>query len=212
MFTGLIEEIGRLANIKSVGGGLRLTIFASAVMPDLAAGDSVSVNGICLTVVAFESAAFTVEAVGETVSRTTLTDFKAGEAVNLERALSASSRLGGHFVQGHVDGIGIIAAIEKRDPGLWLRIRLDEELLPCMVEKGSIAVDGVSLTIAELGADAVSIAVIPHTAASTTLADRKVGSRVNIEADILGKYVRRFLQTSKPGEGLSPQKLQDWGY
>jgi len=212
MFTGLIEEIGRLEQMKRIGGGLQLTIAARAVMPGLAVGDSLSVNGVCLTVVAFESALFTVEAVGETVSRTTLSDLKAGEPVNLERALAASGRVDGHFVQGHVDGTGSIVATEKRDPGLWLRLRVDKELMPLMVEKGSIAVDGVSLTIAELDADMVSIAVIPHTAEHTTLAGKRPGSRVNIEADILGKYVRRFLQDAKPGEGLTPQKLQEWGY
>jgi len=213
VFTGLIEEIGRIEAITPLGAGRRIAIAAARVLEGLAAGDSVAVDGVCLTVIGQRERTFAVEAVAESLSRTTLKNLRGGEEVNLERALLASSRLGGHFVQGHVDGEGEIIALEPRDPGFWLRIRVPRELAPLMVEKGSIAVDGVSLTIAAAAVEEINIALIPHSARQTTLGRKRGGDRVNLEADIIGKYVQRLLtgHGNAPGS-LTGERLQDWGY
>jgi len=162
--------------------------------PRVAFGDSVSVNGVCLTVLAVQPPTFWVEAVEETIARTNLGFLKVGDRVNLERALSASGRLGGHFVQGHVDGTGVIAQIVPRLRSKVMRIRCPQELMPYIVPKGSIAVDGVSLTVVEVGADWFTVSLIPYTLEHTTLGIRKVGDVVNLEVDILAKYVRHLLQ------------------
>ncbi|HOT97003.1 MAG TPA: riboflavin synthase [bacterium] len=213
MFTGLIEEIGRVAAISPLGEGRRIEITAARVLEGLAAGDSVAVNGVCLTVIGQGERTFAVEAVAESLTRTTLKNLMIGEEVNLERALLATGRLGGHFVQGHVDGEGEVIALEPRNPGFWLRIRVPRELAPLMVEKGSITIDGVSLTIAAVEGELISIALIPHSAQRTTLGYKRSGSRVNLEADIIGKYVQRLLagRGTAPGS-LTGERLQDWGY
>ncbi len=212
MFTGLIEEIGRIQRIEAYGGGSRITIAADEVLRDLKVGDSVAINGICLTVVARTETAFQVEAVAETLQRSTLGTLQRGDAVNLERALQASSRLGGHFVQGHVDGIGEVISLTMKDPGYWLEIRLAEELHPFVVEKGSIAIDGVSLTIAQVETDRIAIALIPHSAQATTLSSKKSGDKVNIECDIIAKYVGRYLGLRKKETNISDELLRQWGY
>jgi riboflavin synthase len=150
--------------------------------------------------------------VAESLQRSTLGGLAVGEEVNLERVLLASSRLGGHFVQGHVDGVGKVVALEQRDPGYWLRINPPQALMPLMVEKGSIAVDGVSLTIAAVEGEFVSIALIPHSAQQTTLGRKKRGDRVNLEADIIGKYVQRLLEARQAQKPLTGEMLQEWGY
>lgn len=213
MFTGLIEEIGRVAAISPLGEGRRIEITAARVLEGLAAGDSVAVNGVCLTVIGQGERTFAVEAVAESLTRTTLKNLMIGEEVNLERALLATGRLGGHFVQGHVDGEGEVIALEPRNPGFWLRIRVPRELAPLMVEKGSITIDGVSLTIAAVEDELISIALIPHSAQRTTLGHKRSGSRVNLETDIIGKYVQRLLagRGTAPGS-LTGERLQDWGY
>jgi len=213
VFTGLIEEIGRVAAISPLGEGRRIEITAARVLEGLAAGDSVAVNGVCLTVIGQGERTFAVEAVAESLTRTTLKNLMIGEEVNLERALLATGRLGGHFVQGHVDGEGEVIALEPRNPGFWLRIRVPRELAPLMVEKGSITIDGVSLTIAAVEGELISIALIPHSAQRTTLGYKRSGSRVNLEADIIGKYVQRLLagRGTAPGS-LTGERLQDWGY
>ncbi len=212
MFTGLIEELGRIEAIEPAGGGQRLVIAAAVVPAGLATGDSVAVNGVCLTVVACSSTGFTAEAVSETLERSTLGALHRGESVNLERALLAAGRFGGHFVQGHVDGIGEVAALQPRDPGFWLQVKVPDALLPLMVEKGSIAIDGVSLTIAALEGDTVSVALIPHSARQTTLGQKKRGDRVNIESDIIGKYVQRLLEGRPEKKPLTGEMLHEWGY
>lgn len=213
MFTGLIEEMGRVAGIAPLGEGRRIEISATRVLEGLATGDSVAVNGVCLTVIEHGPRSLTVEAVTESLQRTSLSSLTAGEEVNLERALLATSRLGGHFVQGHVDGTGEVVARLQRDPGFWLQIRVPQALLPLMVEKGSVAVDGVSLTIAAVEGDQISIALIPHSARQTTLGRKQPGDRVNLETDIIGKYVQRLLagRGTTPGS-LTGEMLQDWGY
>jgi riboflavin synthase len=211
MFTGLVEEIGLIHSITRAARGLRITIQAHTIVDGLALGDSVAVDGVCLTVVERTANGFTVDAVAETVQRSTLTLRSSGQHVNLERALLPTSRLGGHFVQGHVDGTGQIVEITPQDPGVLLRLAVSNNLAAMCVEKGSIAIDGVSLTIARLDESKVDIAVIPHTAGHTTLGRKKKGDTVNIETDILGKYVLRYLHRTS-SSSLNMEQLTGWGF
>ncbi len=212
MFTGLIEEIGTLHSVEQMRSGRRLSIGATVVMNGLRQSDSISVDGVCLTVTDRSASDFSVEVVDETLHRSTLAKVGIGQAVNLERALRADSRLGGHFVQGHVDGVGEILSIKAQDLGLWLQIKAAKAITELLVEKGSVALDGVSLTIAELSDDVVGVAVIPYTLQHTTIGKKKVGDILNIEVDILGKYVRRFLQSYQTSNTISMDKLKQWGF
>ena len=212
MFTGLIEEIGTLHSVEQMRSGRRLSIGATVVMNGLRQSDSISVDGVCLTVTDRSAIDFSVEVVDETLHRSTLAKVGIGQAVNLERALRADSRLGGHFVQGHVDGVGEILSIKAQDLGLWLQIKAAKAITELLVEKGSVALDGVSLTIAELSDDVVGVAVIPYTLQHTTIGKKKVGDILNIEVDILGKYVRRFLQSYQTSNTISMDKLKQWGF
>ncbi len=212
MFTGLVEEIGTLHSVQQIRSGRRFVIRAAMVLKELRPSDSISVDGVCLTVVDRSAGDFSVEAVEETLHRSTLVTAEIGQQVNLERALRADGRLGGHFVQGHVDGIGEILSIRHQDLGIWLQIKAARSVTEFLVEKGSIAVDGVSLTIAELRDELVSVAVIPYTLQHTTMGKKKPGDRVNIEVDILGKYVRSFLQSQRSSSSLSIDQLKQWGF
>jgi riboflavin synthase len=212
VFTGLVEEIGTIESVQTSGEGANIRILGAIVASELAIGDSVSVNGACLTVVARDGTLFTVQAVSETLQRTTLSALKPKDRVNLERALTPSSRLGGHFVQGHVDCIAPISKIETKDPGFWLTILLEEPWSKMCVEKGSIAIDGVSLTIARVSGQTIAMALIPHTASWTTLGERKENDIVNVEIDILGKYVYNFTHGNQNKSSLSIDRLNDWGY
>ncbi len=212
MFTGLVEEIGTLESVQPSGEGAKLCIHGAIVSSELAIGDSVSVNGSCLTVIAKKGTSFTVQAVSETLQRTTLSTFKPKDRVNLERALTPSSRLGGHFVQGHVDCMAKISKIETKDPGSWLHIILEDQWARMCVEKGSIAIDGVSLTIAHISGQTIAMALIPHTASWTTLGERKENDFVNVEIDILGKYVYNFTKGNQKKSSISIDRLNDWGY
>ncbi len=212
MFTGLVEEKGAIAAIEQVGQGMRLHIKAELVLDQLSLGDSVCVNGVCLTVVEKKDEHFSVDVVAETMRRTNLSQLTIGSFVNLERALRVDARLGGHFVQGHIDGVGQIISIEKREPGLWLQVRVPDHMQQFVVEKGSIALDGVSLTVAEVTGPIVSIALIPFTVESTTIGLKKVGDYLNIETDILAKYVHRFIRPNSNNENISYQRLTEWGY
>ncbi|MFN4179297.1 MAG: riboflavin synthase [Armatimonadota bacterium] len=192
MFTGIVEEVGEIAQAQRKGMTVFFGIRASFVR-DLKKGDSVCINGACLTVVNIQPPLFWVEAVEETLTRTNLGFLKPGDRVNLERALPASGRFGGHFVQGHVDGTGVIAQIVPRLRSKVMKIHTPKELMPYIVPKGSIAVDGVSLTVVEVGQDWFTVSLIPFTLEHTTLGLRKVGDVVNLEVDILAKYVRHML-------------------
>ncbi len=195
MFTGLVEEIGDVADLVPDGDGIRLRIRASTVTTDIEMGASIAINGVCLTAVDFDDASLTVHAVPETMERTNLGTLASGSPVNLERSVRASDRLGGHIVQGHVDATTTITRIDSYDDDSWrYHFALGADLAPYVVEKGSITVDGISLTIASLSEDEFSIAVIPHTAEVTTLGKRSVGDTVNIEVDVLAKYVERQLE------------------
>jgi len=212
MFTGLVEEIGTIQSLERKGDGYLLVINAQLVVDDLNIGDSIAVNGVCLTVVQNEGHTFAVEAVQETVQRSALARLTVNQPVNLERSLKANSRLGGHFVQGHVDGVGDVISLEKKTPGYWLKIRLSPDLLTFLVAKGSIAINGTSLTIADIEDDNVSIAIIPHTAEHTTIMNLKTGDKVNIEVDILGKYIYKYLHPYTKSEELDIEKLNKLGY
>lgn len=204
MFTGLVEGMGRVSELRSEGeAALRVAIEIPEFMSGEASlGESVAINGCCLTVVEFSDSLWQFQAGEETLSKTTLGNLKPGDRVNLERSLRADARLGGHFVQGHVDGTGTVSNIDR--DGEWIRMAFEvpRKLSQLMVPKGSIAVDGVSLTIVDALPESFSIALIPHTLEVTTLGHRRVGDLVNLEADILGKYVLKLLQNIKSGGGL----------
>ncbi len=212
MFTGLVEEIGTIKRIDTNRGARRLTIAAVNIIEDLKIDDSVAVNGVCLTVTALDhSSYFMVEAVQETLEKSTLSHLKPNSRVNLERALKADGRLGGHFVQGHVDGVGKIMGWQEQQGGRKIQIRIPSDLLKYLIPKGSISINGCSLTLAQLDRVSVQIALIPHTLEMTTLGMLKIGDVVNIEVDMLGKYIYKYLepfreQTSFPGLDI---KLED---
>ncbi len=195
MFTGLVESLGRVSSLEPIGDGIRLRLHAPAVLDDAEIGASIAVNGVCLTVVDHDAESFAVDAVPETMDRTSLGDLAVGDVVNLERSVRASDRLGGHIVQGHVDATTTLLSIDELDDGSYrYRFALPADVARYVVMKGSITIDGISLTIADLDEDSFTIAVIPHTAAVTTLGHRDPGQRVNIEVDVLAKYVERQLQ------------------
>ena len=193
MFTGIIETVGRVTAIEAQGEKTRLAIDAPAVTDALPIGASVAVNGTCLTVVAVSDGRITFEAVRETLDRSSLGDLRVGSQVNLERAMRADGRLDGHIVQGHVDGTGRVRAIECRDDDVRFAVDCDPDFAALLVPKGSIAIDGVSLTLVQVEDAGFDVALIPHTLGATNLADRKPGDRVNLEADVLGKYVQKYL-------------------
>lgn len=211
MFTGLIEEIGTIEQIQKHRGALRFTISAKEVVKELAIDDSVALNGVCLTVVEFSKSNFQVEAVEETLNKTTFSSLKNGNQINLERSLRFSDRMGGHFVQGHVDAVGEVTAVQKQEGGILLSLKLPAHLLKYVISEGSITIDGVSLTIARLKENEITISLIPHTLEKTTLANLKVGDNVNIEVDLIGKYVERIL--TRPNQSkISEEWLQEMGY
>ena len=194
IFTGIIEELGKVQT-----AGARLTVECSQVMGDLQEGGSIAVNGVCLTAMRLTRNSFSADLAPETLRRTNLGDLREGSTVNLERPLTPSARLSGHIVQGHVDGTGVLLGLEPLgDENWWLRIRVPPELDRYLVFKGSIAIDGISLTIAALEGDELSVAIIPHTYQMTTLAGYQPGARVNIECDILAKHVEKLMQGREP--------------
>ena len=210
MFTGIIEELGTVRNILRGGGGVMLTIQAQDVVGDLEIGHSVAVDGICLTVTSLDGRSFTVQAVEETVQKTTLCKIREGSRVNLERAMKASDRLGGHIVTGHIDGTGIIRSKVEKEQGVVFSIEVPQELRRYIVLKGSVAVDGVSLTVADMIDSNLIVSVIPHTARVTTFGLRKGGEEVNLEVDLLGKYVEKLFGSKK--SFITESYLKDMGY
>ncbi len=198
MFTGIIEEVGQLLAVEPFGGGRRLTLrssFANQLRPD----ESVSVNGACQTVVAVENDAFQVVAVEETLRKTTFGDFEAGAPVNLERAMKADSRLDGHFVLGHVDATGTVESIEREATNWLIEVGFEERFKPYLIPVGSVAIDGISLTVARLEGQRLTVAIIPHTYDRTNVSVWKPGDRVNLEFDMIGKYVIRWLDIHGSG-------------
>ena len=192
MFTGIIEEKGVIKSIRTEGRSSRIIITAVKVLGDLKTGDSVNTNGVCLTVTEFSPTSFTVDVMPETMLRSTIGKLKPGSHVNLERALLLSDRLGGHLVSGHIDGTGIISSIRKDENAVWLSITAEKPILHYIVGKGSVAVDGISLTVVNVDRHSFEVSVIPHTQAETTILTKKTGNAVNIECDIIGKYVEKL--------------------
>ena len=211
MFTGIVEEMGSVKALRREAGAARLVIAASTVLGSTAIGDSISVNGVCLTVVEMGADAFTADVAVETLSVTNLGELKAGARVNLERALQLSARIGGHLVSGHVDAVGRIRS--RREEGSGWRIFFDapDSVLRYVIKKGSIAIDGISLTVADVDRTGFSIAMIPHTAKLTTLGFKTAGDGVNLETDIIGKYVERLLSGRVEG-GLTLDQLKNAGF
>ncbi len=198
MFTGLVEEVGEVVSVRPVEEGVEFEVDVPDREGLLAPGDSVAVDGVCQTVIAVEGRRFRFSSVRTTLERTTLSQFGAGRRVNLERSLRAGDRLGGHLVQGHVDGVGEVLGVERRGEGALVRIRLPSDVARCTVPRGSVAIDGVSLTVSELEGEVAEIAIIPYTWCHTALDRLSVGASVNVEADLVGKYVDKLLRPYAP--------------
>jgi riboflavin synthase len=213
MFTGIIEELGTVAAVEARAAGSRLTVRCSTVMEDLREGASIAVNGVCLTAVSLRPDSFAADLAPETLGRSNLGDLGVGSRVNLERPLSPSGRLSGHIVQGHVDGTGELVSLDALGgENWWLRIRVPAELDAFLVYKGSIAIDGISLTVAALEADVLSVTIIPHTYRNTTLAGYRPGARLNLECDILAKHVEKLLRKVDAKGPLTVENLRENGY
>ena len=194
MFTGIVEELGRVKAIEQQADAVRLTIEGPIAVSDVKRGDSIAVSGTCLTAVEFDDTTFTADVMKETLDRTSLSELKVGDPVNLERAMTAATRFGGHVVQGHVDGVGHIISREPSENWEWLRVSIPAELMKYIVLKGSITIDGVSLTVNEVGEDFIGLSLIPETLALTTLGSKSVGAKVNVEADVMAKHIERLLE------------------
>ena len=215
MFTGIVEELGTIRSIRRGAASAVLSIGAEAVLSDLRIGDSVAVNGVCLTATGVDGSGFTADVMHETLQRSSLGALGPGSRVNLERAMAADGRFGGHIVSGHIDGTGTIAERRRDDNAVWYTVRTPPELLRYIVEKGSVAIDGISLTVASVEADRFSVSVIPHTAAVTLLGAKGPGDVVNLETDIIGKYVERLLRpadTPAARSGISLEFLAENGF
>lgn len=211
MFTGIIEETGTIAGIERGARSCRLSVLGDRIFADLTVGDSVSTNGVCLTATSVDASSkiFTADVMNETLSRSSLGALQKGSRVNLERALCLTDRLGGHIVSGHIDGTGTVRSIKKDDIAVRFRIACAPEILRLIVEKGSIAIDGISLTVSDVTRTDFEVSVIPHTAVETTLGDARIGTRVNLENDIIGKYVEKL--TANSG-GLTREFLMENGF
>ena len=193
MFTGLIEEIGSIKSIQGGGKSIRLTVSARKIMDDVKLGDSIATNGICLTVVSFNSTGFSADVMPETMSRTNFGLLGAGSRVNLERALRVGDRMGGHMVSGHIDGLGEVVGREQDDNAIWVSIAAPDNILKYIVEKGSVAIDGISLTVAYVDEKIFKVSIIPLTQEDTTLTSKKKGEKVNLECDMTAKYIEKFM-------------------
>ena len=197
MFTGIIEEIGTVKAVKKGAKSTSITISGNGLFSDLKLGDSVAANGVCLTVTKLNDNNFTADVMNETLSRSSLGELKIGSLVNLEPAMPINGRYGGHMVSGHIDGMGKIISIQKDGIAFWYKIKADNKIMRYIIEKGSVTIDGISLTVAKAERDNFSVSIIPHTANETTLSGKKIGSVVNLENDIVGKYIEKFMNTPK---------------
>ena len=210
-----MEEVGKVIGMKHGLKSVNLTVSASLIFSDLGIGDSVSTNGVCLTVTHISGNTFTADVAHESLNRSTLGALKLQSSVNLERAMSACGRFGGHIVSGHIDGSGVIQAVKADDIAIWYTIATSSRIMAYIVEKGSITIDGISLTVATVTDKTFSVSVIPHTASQTTLRDRKVGDTVNLENDIVGKYIEKLMcppQETASTTKLSMEKIAQYGF
>lgn len=213
MFTGIIEELGTVGQMDRRPDSIKLTIQARKVLEGTQLGDSIAVNGVCLTVTSMTDSSFTADVMHETMRRSSLSDIKSGSKVNLERAMQVGGRLGGHIVSGHIDGVGHIARIAADGIARVITISIPKDMEPFIVEKGSIAIDGISLTVVSVGNSQFSVSIIPHTMANTTLIDKHPGAVVNLETDVIGKYIHSFT-TAHTGKrsGITMETLLENGF
>ena len=211
MFTGIIEEVGHIRHIRMGTASCVLHVEASKILTDVHIGDSIAVNGTCLTVCAFDGKGFSADVMPETMRRTNLGALSPGAPVNLERAMAANGRFGGHIVSGHIDGTGTVKALRREDNAVWVTISADRDLLRYIVEKGSIAIDGISLTVASVTAQDFAVSVIPHTGEETTLLHRSPSDTVNLECDLVAKYVEKLLGKAERG-GITEGFLAEHGF
>lgn len=216
MFTGIIEEIGEIHSIQQGSHSSSLIINATNIISDIHTGDSICVNGVCLTVTSFTNAAFTADVMAETLRRSNLGSLRPKALVNLERAMPADGRFGGHIVSGHIDGTGEITNFAREDTSIWVTISTENKILNYIVEKGSVAIDGISLTVAHVDSNCFKVSLIPHTGSNTTLLSKKVCDTVNLECDIIGKYVERMLNsklsTKTSASDISESFLMQHGF
>lgn len=216
MFTGIVEEVGRVKSIKKGDKSSIFTFQADQVLEGTQIGDSIATNGLCLTVTQLTETSFEADVMAESLERSTMPDLVPGSLVNLERAVSLDTRLGGHMVSGHIDGVGIIRELKPDDNAVWMTIDTPGELLRYIIEKGSIAIDGVSLTVARVDDQSFSVAIIPHTASETGLLKKEVGDGVNLECDMIGKYVEKLLglnnRSQEPARHISKNLLKENGF
>lgn len=217
MFTGIVEEKGRIQHIHTGARSCILTIEGRIIFEDLKIGDSVAVNGVCLTVVSISGNLFTADVMRETLERSSLGSLKKGSRVNLERAMAANGRFGGHIVSGHIDGTGTIVRVTPDDNAVWYTIQVEAALMRYIVEKGSIAIDGISLTVAGLGKDTFRVSVIPHTAKETILSEKKTGDVVNLENDVIAKYIEKLMrpvpeETRQEGSRITMEWMAENGF
>ena len=216
MFTGIIEEVGTIRSIRKGAKSAIITVEAHKILEDIHMGDSICTNGVCLTVTSFDKNTYSVDVMHETLRRTNLGDLKSGSRVNLERAMAADGRFGGHIVAGHIDGTGLITSMTRDDNAVWIVVSTEKDILKYIVSKGSITIDGISLTVADVESSSFSVSVIPHTGANTTLLTKKPGDTVNLETDMIGKYVEKLLhfqaEEEKPGSGITLEFLAEHGF
>ena len=216
MFTGIVEEMGQIRSIVRGASSAVLSIEADLILENLKIGDSVAVNGVCLTATSIGAGGFTADVMHETLNRSSLGALQKGSHVNLERAMIANGRFGGHIVSGHIDGTGTIGSIQKDDNALWYTILADAKLLRYIVEKGSVTIDGISLTVADVQSDRFAVSLIPHTAKVTVLGEKRTGDIVNLETDIIGKYVEKLMkptvEETKQKSGITMEFLAENGF
>ena len=203
MFTGIVEELGTVKQVVSGSAWGQIEIAGREVLEGTKLGDSIAVNGVCLTVTNLRSGSFTADVMAETMCRSNLGSLKKGDQVNLERAMAADGRFGGHMVSGHIDGTGVISQMKQEGNAVWVTVDTSEELMRLIVEKGSIAIDGISLTVAKEMPGAFQVSIIPHTGEETTLLKKKTGAVVNLENDMIGKYVEKLMRKEPEGGGSS---------
>ena len=212
MFTGIVEEKGMLKGVQHGANWLVLVVEASKVLENVTLGDSIAVNGVCLTVTSFTQNSFTADVMPETFEKTNLSSLSIGTKVNLERAMAADGRFGGHFVSGHVDGTGTVMSMKALGNAIVYEIRAAESLLYYMIPKGSITIDGISLTILDVHQHSFTVSIIPHTLDQTSLKERRVGDQVNLECDMVGKYIEKFVHQRKPTSSLTRDFLAENGF
>lgn len=210
MFTGIVEEIGIIDNITAGAKSCRLRIQADVIFDDLKLGDSVAVNGVCLTAARLTNNTFEADVMAETMRRTGMGRLNKGSRVNLERAMPLNGRFGGHIVSGHIDGVGTVINKATEDNAVLITVSASKDIMKYIIIKGSVALDGISLTVADVKNDRFTVSIIPHTASETTLLERNIGDTINIECDIIGKYIEKF--TSKSGAGITLDFLKENGF